>query len=103
MDLGSEYETKELSTFVNQFDYTNEICKCEVDAIEENLDERIKNFSDINRQDLKFIKKFMFLSRKNPILKNFLEELNKTEVSLISRIPALAKNIKLMIFKFFEG
>jgi hypothetical protein len=45
----------------------------------------------------------MFLSRKNPILKNFLEELNKTEVSLISRITALAKNIKLMIFKFFEG
>ena len=86
MDLGSEYETKELSTFVNQFDYTNEICKCEVDAIEENLDERIKNFSDINRQDLYFIKEFLSLSRQNPILKCFLEELNKKEVSLMVTI-----------------
>jgi hypothetical protein len=47
----------------------------------ENLDKRIKNFRDINRQDLDSIMEFLSLSHENPILKRFLGELNKAEVS----------------------
>lgn len=66
---------------VNQLDYTNEICRLEINSNEVNLNERIKNFCDINRQDLVFIREFLDLYCKNPILKNFLDDQDNTEVS----------------------